>query len=394
MEYHKYSLTKKGKSICPACKDKRKTFVLYIDNTTGEPLHSSVGKCDRADKCGHHYSPKQYFQDNHISFDTVRNDTPYRKPLPMPQPAPSYIGADIFKKSLQGYETNALVRYLCRIVGDEAAKKTIGKYFIGTSKNGGTVFWQIDGYGKIHTGKIIMYGKDGHRRKDVMPPVQWVHSLLKLQDFTLSQCFFGEHLLKDTAKPIAIVESEKTAVIASCYLPAFTWLACGGSEGLSPDKCKYLKGREVILYPDSGMYDKWNFKASQLRAICKSVSVSNLIEEQATEVERGAGFDLADYLIRFPLSEIIKENRQGNIEPSSELQIPPTPKQDGQSPAYVSDAGILYIPTPPDGRTSYTTYPSVEAYNKRSILPEIIPIQSVDVSGMKQVFINLNTLTI
>jgi hypothetical protein len=58
---------------------------------------------------------------------------------------------------------------------------------------------------------------------------------------------------------------------SSLYSPDFIWLACGGSEGLNPDKCKCLKGRNVMLCPDAGMFDKWNEKAEQLRTVCESV---------------------------------------------------------------------------------------------------------------------------
>jgi hypothetical protein len=305
------------------------------------------------------------------------------------QPSPSYIDTDVFKKSLQGYDNNPLIQYLDRIVGDEATPKTIERYYIGTSKTGGTVFWQIDGCGKVHTGKIIQYAPDGHRRKDVTPPVQWVHSLLMLQGYNLSQCLFGEHLLSDTTKLVAIVESEKTAIIASCYLPEFIWLACGGSEGLNLDKCRCLKGRRVVLYPDAGMYDKWSFKAEQMRQICESVSISSLIEEHATDRERQTGFDLADYLVRFSPSGFVEWN------PSEETTSKVTPlAQSKQYTAFVSDAGTLYIPTPPDCQTTYTVYPSVEVYNRRSELPTFVPMQDVDMSGMNQVFINLDTLTL
>lgn len=57
----KYKLASKGKTICPKCHKKR--FVLYTDTETIEPLHSTVGRCDRADSCAHHYTPKQYFAD-------------------------------------------------------------------------------------------------------------------------------------------------------------------------------------------------------------------------------------------------------------------------------------------------------------------------------------------
>ena len=255
MENYKYSLAKKGKSICPGCK--RKTYVLYVD-ASGEPLNSTVGKCDRSDNCGHHYTPKQYFRDKNISFDNKKEYLPCTKIAPKPQPKPSYIDNEIFKKTLQGYENNRLIRYLNRIVGVEAAREAAEKYHIGSTKNGGAIFWEVDLQGKIRTGKIIVYGDDGHRRKDVMPPVGWVHSLLKLTDFHLQQCLFGEHLLREVTKMVAIVESEKSAIIASIYLPQYIWLACGGSEGLNIEKCQCLKGRKIILFPDCGMYEKWD----------------------------------------------------------------------------------------------------------------------------------------
>jgi hypothetical protein len=116
------------------------------------------------------------------------------------------------------------------------------------------------------------------------------------------------------------------------------------------------------------------------------VSISSLIEKEASEAERKAGFDLADYLVRFSLSEFI-EQKQPEITPIE-------PEQSKQYPVYVSETGTLYIPTPPDGRITYTVYSSVEVYNRRSELPTFVPIQSVDISDMKQAFINLNTLTI
>jgi hypothetical protein len=391
MEYHKYSLAKKGKNICPECE--RKTFVLYIDNNTSEPLHSTVGKCDRADNCGYHYTPKQHFTDNHISFDKDIATVPQMKTAPKPQHKPSFIDADIFKKSLQGYENNRLAQYLCATVGDEATKKAVQGYFIGTSKHwdGATVFWQIDGGGRVHAGKIMQYdSRTGKRVKEPINKISWVHTVLKLADFHLSQCPFGEHLLKENNKTVAIVESEKTAVIAGCYLPDFIWLACGGCGNLSVKLCESLKGRNVVLFPDAGKYNEWDEKAKALSSIC-TVSVSSLIEREASEAERKAGFDLADYLVRFSPSEFARQ-KQPEITPSK--VTPLEPEQSKQYPAYVSDTGTLYIPTPPDGRITYTVYPSVEAYNRRSELPVIVPMQSVDVSGMKQVFINLNTLTI
>jgi len=206
---------------------------------------------------------------------------------------------------------------------------------------------------------------------------------MKLPNFQLSQCLFGEHLIDDRTKTVAIVESEKSAVIASIYLPEMIWLACGGSEGLSVEKCAVLKGRKVVLFPDCGKFDKWSEKTKELSKIC-NVSVSSSIEKNATEHERQSGYDIADYLVRFSPDEFLKQNPQ----------VKEVSEQDEYYTAYVGDDGTLYIPTPPDGRITLTVYSSIEAYNKRSELPKIVPIQSVDIAGMKQVFINLKTVKI
>ena len=300
-KYHRYSFTRKGKSICPACEKKR--FVLYIDNETNTPLHSSVGKCDRSDNCGHHYTPREYFADNNIYFDK-KEFAP--RPQPKPNPQPSFIDADLFKKSLQGYENNNLIRYLRRVVGVEATNAAVSRYFVGTSKHwdASTIFWQMDIQGKVRTGKIMQYNSDtGKRIKEPFNKIGWVHNVLKLDNFNLSQCFFGEHLLSNKAKTVAIVESEKSAIIASMYFPNDIWLACGGGVGLNDDKCRCLNGRNVVLYPDVGMFDKWSKKVSKMQSYC-NVTVSDLLEKSAADNE--SGFDLADYLLKFPLSEFVK----------------------------------------------------------------------------------------
>lgn len=165
--------------------------------------------------------------------------------------------------------------------------------------NGATVFWQIDTRGKVRTGKIMLYSPTtGKRVKNLELPVYWVHKALKQSEFELRQCLFGEHLLIDKTKPVAIVESEKTAVIASVYLPQFIWVAVGSLTNLNAEKCSILKGRTVTLFPDLNGFDKWSSKAKELSHLA-IFTVSDLLERKATEAERKQGFDLADYLIKY-----------------------------------------------------------------------------------------------
>jgi hypothetical protein len=147
-----------------------------------------------------------------------------------------------------------------------------------------------------------------------------VHSVLKLPEFELQQCLFGEHLLRaEPQKPVAIVESEKTAIISSVYLPDFIWLAVGSLNNLTAERCKQLAGRKVILYPDLKALDKWKAKAAELSKITKFV-VSDLLERKATEADKQKGFDLADYLIRFPVPIKKSTSEQSEAEKTKNIQ--------------------------------------------------------------------------
>lgn len=305
MSEHRYILEPykgmKTRYRCPTCQQRDKTFSLYIDTKTGEHIHPSVGRCNRESNCGHHYTPKQYFQDNNISFDTPQPKT--YKPRPVtPQPKTvSFIPVEVFKASLKAHETNHFVQFLINLFGVEVTSQLVSRYFIATSKhwNGATVFWQIDTQGKVRTGKIMLYSPTtGKRVKEPFNHINWVHKALKQPEFELRQCLFGEHLLIDKTKPVAIVESEKTAVIASVYLPQFIWVAVGSLTNLNAEKCSILKGRTVTLFPDLNGFDKWSSKAKELSHLA-IFTVSDLLERKATEAERKQGFDLADYLIKY-----------------------------------------------------------------------------------------------
>jgi len=302
---HKYILEPyKGMNTryrCPTCQQRDKTFSLYIDTETGEHINPSVGRCNRESNCGYHYTPKQYFQDNNISFDTPQPKAYKPRPVTPQQKPVSFIPVEVFKASLKAHETNHFVQFLINLFGVEVASQLVSRYFIATSKhwNGATVFWQIDKQGKVRTGKIMLYNPTtGKRVKEPFNHINWVHKAIKQPEFELRQCLFGEHLLIDKTKPVAIVESEKTAVIASVYLPQFIWVAVGSLTNLNAEKCSILKGRTVTLFPDLNGFDKWSSKAKELSHLA-IFTVSDLLERKATEAEKKQGFDLADYLIKY-----------------------------------------------------------------------------------------------
>ncbi len=326
---------------CPSCQQRDKTFSLYIDTETGKLIHPSVGRCNRESNCGYHYTPKKYFQDNNISFDTPQPKA-YKPQTFTPQPKfVSFIPDEVFKASLNptAFETNHFVQFLINQFGVEIASELVSRCFIATSKhwNGATVFWQIDTQGKVRTGKIMLYSPTtGKRVKEPFNHINWAHKALKQPEFELRQCLFGEHLLIDKTKPVAIVESEKTAIIASVYLPEFIWLAVGSLTNLNAEKCSILKGRTVTLFPDLNGFEKWSSKAKELSHLA-SFTVSDLLERKATEAEREQGLDLADFLIKLNHKEFrLTESKTTELLPEVQPLFVVKPLEHPKSVYYYS----------------------------------------------------------
>ena len=282
---------------CPAC-GKPHQFTRYIDTETGEYLADNVGICNRVNNCGYHYTPKDYFQDNK-TFAVPNTVTRKKiKPHPTDPDLPRFIPQAVFQKTLTSYKQNNFITYLKSIFDDETIFHLINIYKIGTSKhfNGGTtIFWQIDTRGRIRTGKLIKYDPlTGKRIKKPFPATTWAHSLLYKEGYHLSQCLFGEHLLAEVpGAPVAIVESEKTAVIAQAKLPGYIWLATGSLTEFKPAKLNVLRNRKVVAFPDLGGCEKWQKTAS---ALDFPIIISDYLEKNATEKQRKQGLDIADFL--------------------------------------------------------------------------------------------------
>lgn len=212
---------------------------------------------------------------------------------------PSYIPSSYVLRSQSHYSINPLYQYFCRVFGESETNRLFDMYRIGTSAKwgGSTVFWQIDINGQVRTGKVMCYNAEtGHRIKEPQAFVSWAHSELKLQDFHLKQCLYGEHLLKKSSSPVMLVESEKTAVVMSHFIPDYIWLATGGKNGcFNSEAMQVLKGREVTLIPDLGATEQWKEKSALLAGICKRVVVSNVLECTSDEEQRSQGLDIADF---------------------------------------------------------------------------------------------------
>lgn len=291
------------KFICPSCNKKR--FVRYVDEHNGEYLSSDVGRCDRELSCGYHRSPnKMKRSSSYIISKKKPNDI-----------KPSTIPFRYLKRSKCNYGNNSLINWLSTLPGwrKDIAESVARDYHIGTGRGkveNWPIFWQVDNNMKVRSGKLMKY-ENGHRVKNGYSQ-DWVHAILKrkgkFKRFELVQCFFGLHLLND--KPIGLVESEKTALIASVYFPELTWMAAGQLHGVNEYKMKPLKGKRVVFFPDIGAYELWSEKAQELNHLA-DIKVSDLLERNANDENKG--YDLADFLINFPLAKFRLNFKTGRI---------------------------------------------------------------------------------
>lgn len=208
----------------------------------------------------------------------------------------------IVSVTMRGYDRNNLFGFISSVIGKEEATRLMEMYRVGTSKhwNGATVFWQISNDGDVRGGKIMLYDRlTGHRVQEPYPHITWGHSALRMTDYQLKQCFFGEHLLPHIRdKPVALVESEKTAILATHYLPQYLWLATGGKcSCMNRETIKSLQGREVILVPDLNATEEWRKRMTIFNELGIKVTLFDKLEQMATDEERAQGLDIADYLI-------------------------------------------------------------------------------------------------
>ena len=184
------------------------------------------------------------------------------------------------------------------------------RYRLGKSRDGGVIFWQIDQLGHVYDGKIMYYRPDCHRDHGHHPT--WVSSELKqfylsgspklAAELQFSHCLFGTYLIREKGGDVVVVESEKTAVIMSEIYSNYLWLAAGGMNELTATKLFPLKGRKIILMPDTDehhqAYSNW-YKVCQeaQRLLGHPIYLSPFLEYNATSSQKSRKIDILDYYI-------------------------------------------------------------------------------------------------
>lgn len=345
---------------CPSCG--KLSFTPYIFTESVEAIDvNECGRCDHEESCQYHLEPKTYFErypDRHPfrkftpeekeefkrkrakEIEALRHEKWLMKVRKMNEEFGFQSSSDeennnILEKGQNSpsktisrhdwslvslYEKRALesnlFKFLCTIFESSTVEEVFKTYHIGTDKKGRVIFWQIDHLNEVRGGKVMKYDDKGHRAKTPEGDPErgsftWVHSelmkvgQLRREDWKLEQCFFGSHLLNGDDLPpeaICLVEAEKTAIIAACQFPEYTWIATGGKENLKGEKLAPLweysrkVGCPVLIYADLGAEAKWREKLEPFADVLPYV-FSDYLENHATEKARAKGMDLADFIL-------------------------------------------------------------------------------------------------
>lgn len=197
----------------------------------------------------------------------------------------------------------------CNYLSYEQMVHAAQRFHLGRSRDGGVIFWQLDEHGVTRDGKIMFYRDDCHRDKSPGKHPTWVSARLKAWsgyngELNVQRCIFGLHQLPLAYlrhKPVAVLESEKTAVIMSQRRPEYLWMASGGLSMLQPHLLKPLRGQKVIHFPDTDpdgkTFQRWSEVAAEAqKEFIYPIYVSRLLEDHATPEQKQQKIDIVDFI--------------------------------------------------------------------------------------------------
>lgn len=294
-----------------------------------------------------------------------------------------YIPLHVVVRSL--YYRGRLYSYLTQIIDKCTLESVWGEYCVGATRDGKEIFW---GYtstesAKAHGmeyGKRMNYGTDGHRIKGDCKGIHTqVLARMKKdglwpQDYApdFDPVLFGGQLIaRYPGRPVAIVESEKSALVGACYLPQYTWCAVGGKDGLKAEMLAPCKGHDVYLYPDMDARQLWSDKAVELDG---DFSVA-VVQWWGNAEGLGEKADVADLLLREPPTH----------DTWAESESTYTTADDGGVPQYSADASDVLCPADDGTDEAQRAFDDICADNENvKRLRDALCLAVVDVEQIKK----------
>ena len=229
------------------------------------------------------------------------------------------------------------------LMSPEGMQRAAQRYLLGRSRSNETVFWMID---------------ERQRVRDGMVGDSWASVLLKERGIIDRQwcpqhCLFGLHLISHTDltdltdysytqtscdrqksvlghtdytdftdhysaqtscdsqksvqsvrsvcdKTICVVESVRSCVVLSERFPKYLWMATGYLANLNERMFLPLKGHRVVCFPATDptgdTYLLWLSVAKEARKYGIDITVSRLLEDQASPKQKEQCVDLLEFL--------------------------------------------------------------------------------------------------
>lgn len=182
--------------------------------------------------------------------------------------------------------------------GGEPMRMHLQQWGVGSTPDGTTVF----AHGNT-TNKIMRYDGNGKRDKNASPswhPVgegvplfgcQWLRDGATFVEF---RGWTRHTYTKDT--PVFILESEKSATLASFVFPSFVWLAAGGVSGVTVSKAATLRGRRVgVLFDADEAGSNGASKAADV--LSKAGASARVLNLRDVIADAPDGMDIGDAVI-------------------------------------------------------------------------------------------------
>ena len=275
-----------SKVRCPQC-GKPKRLTLFTNLNTGETYPPEFGICDRIQSCGYSNWPKINSKLNKVMLKPSLN-----KPI-------DYLDMVEVENRISNNAKNYFFEFMENLIGKNDLEKLKQQYKIGTSlvHPGFVTFPQIDKEGRLRQIQEVLYNPKTGKRNKKKGSQRWGFEKWQYPNLNLEMTYFGSHLIRDSKKPIAIVEAAKTAIIASHFIPNYIWLATISLGMLSNERCKPYQGRNLILFPDLGAEDIWKKKANYIKGM-NSIKVSDYLNKNAKKYNLNNGDDLADLILK------------------------------------------------------------------------------------------------
>jgi hypothetical protein len=308
------------RGLCPVCNTKDK-FRYY------QQLPREYGKCERKNECAHQNDPNKETPQRKQELRAMVNNIS-TKPLEQPTKQTVYVKPES-ATSILGFNSTNFHTFVNSKLG--ISLEHLMSWGVGGNNYGNTCFL-IQNERQVLNVKTLTYTVNGKRDKTKNP-----YSLKVEPNTQRERCLFGLHKLStDANKIVCLVESEKSAVIASAKYPDFDWLATGSASGLTATLVEPLYNRHIYYLCDA---DEAGRNNSTIKTLTQAKIKWELVD---LHPELNDSSDIADYIINGELLDIKPSATPPPAVVSEVVERERKPKTKTVTPSATSSTKIVF----------------------------------------------------